>query len=106
MDYWARESSLNKSIDDGSKDVAEPKRLSRASPLGKASPNLLAMKPETPQRATLPKPPPIKINSAFHITIPTPPRRVALVGVISTETVQAVLSHREKANPIAQNRLD
>jgi hypothetical protein len=57
------------------------------------------MKPEAPQRARLPKPPPTKIHSAFHIN-PTAPRRVALVGVISAEDGQAVFPFG-KANSIA-----
>jgi hypothetical protein len=59
----------------------------------------LAMKPEAPHRARLPRPPPIKIQSAFHIN-PTAPRLMALVGVISTETDQAVFPFG-KANSIA-----
>jgi hypothetical protein len=63
----------------------------------------LVKKPEAPHRARLPGPTPIKIHSAFHITVPTPPPQVALAGVISTETLQAVLSHGETANSIALN---
>jgi len=57
-----------------------------------------------PPGAKLPRPPPIKIHSAFHITVPTPPPHVTLVGVVSVETSHSVLSHGEKANSIALNR--
>jgi hypothetical protein len=78
----------------------EPVTFTQSVPQGKVSPNLLAMRPEAPHRAKLPKPPPTNIHSALHIN-PTPPRHMALVGVISAETDQAVLSLRETANSIA-----
>src|ERR1035441_6687960 len=67
----------------------EPVTLMTNVPQGKVSPTLLAINPEAPHRARLPKPPPTNIHSAFHI-IPTPPTHMALVGVISAETDQAV----------------
>ena len=77
----------------------EPETLMTNVPQGKVSPTLLAMKPEAPHRARLPKPPPTNIHSAFHIN-PTAPRLVVLVGVISAETDQAVFPFG-KANSIA-----
>src|SRR5271169_3622599 len=77
----------------------EPEMFTISVPQGKVSPTLLAMKPEAPHRARLPRPPPTKIHSAFHIN-PTPPRYMAVIGVISTETNQAVFPFG-KANPIA-----
>jgi hypothetical protein len=77
----------------------EPVTFTTKVPQGKVSPTLLAMRPEAPHRARLPKPPPIKTQSAFHIN-PTAPQLMALVGVISTETDQAVFPFG-KANSIA-----
>ena len=77
----------------------EPVTLMTNVPQGKVSPTRLAIKPEAPHRARLPRPPPTKIHSAFHIN-PTAPRLMALVGVISTETDQAVFPFG-KANSIA-----
>src|ERR1035441_1119952 len=67
----------------------DPETLMTNVPQGKVSPTRFAMKPEAPHRAKLPKPPPTNIHSAFHIN-PTPPQHMALVGVISAETDQAV----------------
>jgi hypothetical protein len=77
----------------------EPVTLMTNVPHGKVWPTRLAMKPEAPHRARLPKPPPTNIHSAFHIN-PTPPQHMALVGVISAETDQAVFPFG-KANSIA-----
>jgi hypothetical protein len=79
--------------------IKEPLTFTTSVPQGKVWPMVLAIQPEAPHRAKLPRPPPIKIHSAFHI-IPTAPRYIALVGVISTETDQAVFPCG-KANPIA-----
>src|SRR5438046_8332857 len=80
--------------------INEPLTFTTSVPQGNVSPKAFAIKPERPHRARLPRPPPRKIHSAFHIS-PTAPRPAALAGVISTETHQAVLSPGEKANPIA-----
>jgi len=77
----------------------EPETLMQSVPQGKVSPILLAMKPEAPHLAKLPRPPPTNIHSALHIS-PTPPRHMTVVGVISTETDQAIFPFG-KANPIA-----
>lgn len=80
--------------------MKEPETFTTRVPQGNLWPNLLAMKPEVLQRAKPPRPLPKNINSAFNIIQPRQ-QSVAMVGVISTETVQAVLSQGEKANPIA-----
>src|SRR5260370_42365637 len=86
--------------------MKEPEMFPRSVPNEKVSPTVLAIHPENHHRAKLPSPPPIKIQSAFHI-IPTPPHGAALAGVISTETLQAVFPERVrgKANPIASRRM-
>src|SRR5215471_2558898 len=69
----------------------EPETLTSKVPQGKVSPNRSAIKPDAHHRARLPRPPPIKIQSAFAI-VRTLPLSLAVTGVISTETYQAVFS--------------
>src|SRR5437867_9446280 len=45
----------------------DPLTLTHSVPQGKVSPTRLATMPENHHRARLPKPPPTKIHSAFHI---------------------------------------
>src|SRR5262249_20174918 len=50
----------------------EPLTFTRSVPQGKVSPNRLATKAEAPQRARLPRPPPMKIQSPVHIVLQLP----------------------------------
>lgn len=47
--------------------INDPEMFTTMVPHGNVWPNRLAIKSDTPQRARLPNPPPIKIQSAFHI---------------------------------------
>src|SRR6266446_5948321 len=73
--------------------MREPVTFTNRVPHGKVSPNLLAIKPEKPHRARLPSPPPINIQSAFHI-IPNDAATQRDSGVISTEDNQAVFARQ------------
>src|SRR5215468_5173540 len=101
-----RNVSLASHLPSGSVAVAnkpitnEPEMFTINVPHGNVSPNLFATKPDTPQRARLPKPPPTNIHSAFHINSNLA-NSMALVGVISTEMFQAVFpAHRGRQTPL------
>src|SRR5215469_8950190 len=78
----------------------QPEMLTMMVPQGKVSPTAVAIQPETPQRAKLPRPPPTNIHNAFHIN-PSRTQSMCREGVISAETYQAVLPTKGTANPIA-----
>src|ERR1041385_6651306 len=71
----------------------EPDTFTTSAPQGKVSPKRLAIRPDPPHRARLPRPPPMNIHNAFHIN-PTLPLVAALAGVISAEFSGGLLPQR------------